>query len=292
MKKTIAKLLCLSLILLCLSCHKKSTKIASNRQDKVIQPTIVLCHGLAMTPDSLTPLKKHLQQAFPKATLLVPHQENSNQISIKKQGQEVADYILDNYTKEVPIVLIGHSQGGIRAYCAAQALVKKNIKVACVISIGTPWEGAPILDSTESKLGAVCDQLDPALKSKFHEKEKGVVNMQPQSDFLKKLHKTLKNNSVPMLAIGGDAESHVPSKVNKEILENAIGSTEHDMLIPLENQLASNLHVDNLERYTVNGTVHFTNSRYGKTREVANSDVLDKVQAYIGEKLGITPISG
>lgn len=49
-------------------------------------------------------------------------------------------------TKEDRLVLIGHSQGGLRAH----ALLKqfgKSLNIKGLVSIGTPWKGAPVINN-------------------------------------------------------------------------------------------------------------------------------------------------
>ena len=62
------------------------------------------------------------------------------------QSQELFDALketLSKRKKKRPIVFIGHSQGGLRAYCTAKKFEEEEeYKIEGVVTIGTPWMGS------------------------------------------------------------------------------------------------------------------------------------------------------
>jgi triacylglycerol esterase/lipase EstA (alpha/beta hydrolase family) len=85
---------------------------------------------------------------------------------------KVRDKILkiSQETNQKEIILIGHSMGGlISGYYAENISGKDNITVNNVISIGSPWKGAPLLDQ-------------------FPSNDKRMIQMSCRDSFLKNLN--------------------------------------------------------------------------------------------------------
>ncbi len=87
------------------------------------------------------------------------------------------------------IVVIGHSMGGL----VAADLAIKHYQVKKVVTIGTPWHGAPLLN----KVGCL-------LPTKRHKQ------MTPGSDFLKKLRDDVLESKCPLLCLGAEYDFQVP----------------------------------------------------------------------------------
>ena len=79
-----------------------------------------------------------------------------------------------NREPDSPIVLVGHSQGGLAALRYA---VDHPEQVAHVVTVGTPWNGARLAGAVNSLVHAVVRRHLPAL-----------VDMTPSSEFLQALH--------------------------------------------------------------------------------------------------------
>ena len=159
-------------------------------------------------------------------------------------------------------MFVGHSQGGLRAYCAALQLAAEGHPVAGVATIGTPWEGVPAINSASlikkivNHLKTKSNPLVNGLTAPFEKLYKsgpGIEDMKPNSPFLQQLHTKLKSSNIALLAIGGDA-SQLAAKVLSAIpmtftipngtrlavartLDYVLGGSPHDMLIPLASQL-------------------------------------------------------
>jgi pimeloyl-ACP methyl ester carboxylesterase len=127
------------------------------------------------------------------------------------------------------VILVGHSQGGLRG---AKILFLneqegKPLNIKGLVTLGTPWEGAPAATITKSSIhtfmhkrivkyamsGAsyvypTTEQLtdgfiDNLFDQYFPTHEPGVQDIVPDSDFLQELASSLSTNSTPILAIGG-----------------------------------------------------------------------------------------
>ena len=79
-----------------------------------------------------------------------------------------------NRDPAAPIVLVGHSQGGLAALRYA---VDHPGQVRHVVTVGTPWNGAPLAGAVDTLVHAVVRRHLPAL-----------VDMAPKSEFLRGLH--------------------------------------------------------------------------------------------------------
>jgi pimeloyl-ACP methyl ester carboxylesterase len=79
-----------------------------------------------------------------------------------------------NRDPAAPIVLVGHSQGGLAALRYA---VDHPDQVCHVVTVGTPWNGAPLAGTVDALVHTVMRRHVPAL-----------VDMAPQSEFLQGLH--------------------------------------------------------------------------------------------------------
>ena len=279
--------------------------------------TLVLCHGLGSNPAVLEPMKKKLGQDFPKAQIIVPHEQDTFQKSIEEQSKALVDALKQqNVSKETPLVFIGHSQGGLRAGWAAYGLANDGYQVEGVVPIGSPLEGVPALDNKQeidyllkniktsfSKL-PIAQQLSAGLEI-LNNNGPGVLDMKPQSPFLTLLHDKMKSVDIPVLAIGGDASSFfsiidavMPMKFpmpggkqlkSSELLSYCLGDASHDMLILLSSQLAQNVQAKNIERETVENATHFyIPGMPREALEVENLKVMKVMTAFIKKQLGAT----
>jgi pimeloyl-ACP methyl ester carboxylesterase len=118
------------------------------------------------------------------------------------------------------IILIGHSMGGlVSAYCAENY----NVPVKKIITIGTPWQGSPIL---------------PKLIGKLWYKGARFYQMLPGSEWLSNLHNQIKKNKIMYYAYGSNLDYVVPyeysildSTIYKNFINKHISYHGHVMLI-------------------------------------------------------------
>ncbi len=88
-----------------------------------------------------------------------------------------AGLLAQNRDPDSPIVLVGHSQGGLAVLRYA---VDHSDQVAHVVSVGTPWNGARLAGTANAVVHLLLRRNLPAL-----------VDMTPSSEFLTALHDDL-----------------------------------------------------------------------------------------------------
>lgn len=71
--------------------------------------------------------------------------------SLIKQGDDINSQIEQKNIKNDPKILIGHSQGGLKGFAYMNQHDKNNVKA--IISVGTPWKGAHIINKTDAIAG-------------------------------------------------------------------------------------------------------------------------------------------
>ncbi|MEM9416945.1 MAG: hypothetical protein AAF963_01170 [Bacteroidota bacterium] len=231
------------------------------------KPIFVLYHGLGAMPSDLESIEEYLKAAYPKASVIARQRTDTQRKSIEDQSKKHTKDILStlqekDVKKKRPTILVGHSQGGLIALCDGPKLIKAGYKVAGIVTIGSPLEGAPVLNRllhykrTLKHSGApqaLINWLDG-----LSGKGSGVEDMRPESSFLKNLQKRLEQNSISILAIGGDASGLYKSIDNivplSELLGQTLGDKKNDLLLPLNSQLAKNIKTKHLKRSIVEAT--------------------------------------
>ena len=313
-QKLLARVLTLCVIFLCVILFFLFGLGKSNKGNST---AIVLCHGLGVTPEVLEPMKQKLKQAFPQTPIIVPHQQDTYQTSIERQSDEViANLKQQNISKKTRLAFVGHSQGGLRAYWAAQKLAEEGYQIVGVATAGAPLEGVPGLDKipetkqfaqdvkSKAPSSPLVQELTDALYMLKHSGP-GELDMKPQSPFLKLLHNKLTSKDIPVLAIGGDASQLVLSALNdivsdklkvgtqlltvSQTLDYLLGGSPHDTLIPLSSQLAKNIQAKNLERHTVQAIHGYIQGVPKESSELEHPKVMQKMIDFLGKKLSLIP---
>ncbi|MGI2257371.1 esterase/lipase family protein [Candidatus Cardinium hertigii] len=239
--------ICITFLLFTVSCdsNRLPQNDSTNFHQDHTKPLIILFHGLGADASSFSMLKKQLEQTFPTASVValtsIPKKKTAL-YSIKEQGNKCFTDLansIDNLQNR-PTLLIGHSQGGLRAYSMFDQY-KNTLNVKGIITLATPWEGTPILDTIERlnqldtiikvKNGALYLQyFTPPVLNDMHilscsmgqpsnwiEEElvrrlenlvvseviAGCYDLKPGSMFLNSIQDALSEEEVPILAIGG-----------------------------------------------------------------------------------------
>jgi pimeloyl-ACP methyl ester carboxylesterase len=154
--------------------------------------------------------------------------------------------------------------------------IKKILKLAGAI---TEIDLKSFIDDAQKQL------LSPGY---YPTDQPGVQDMNPENrtrSFLKDIKKSMEHNDIPVLAIAGwykdkvttllpsstlfaDAEEDVicscvrmiekfpPSLVNQAYTRIFVGSSKHDMVVPLNSQLAKGFANKHIERHIIKGAVH------------------------------------
>ncbi|MEL6358760.1 MAG: hypothetical protein AAFQ01_02360 [Bacteroidota bacterium] len=113
-------------------------------------------------------------------------------------------------------------------------------------------------------------QLIEGYEAKLKEgaKAQGILDMLPNSPFLKRIHASLKDNEIPVLAIGGNITPLVSGRLRlmSEEFQNAYNSLDllmqgkepkpqkHDLVVRLSSQHAEGVGAKNFQTATVKGT--------------------------------------
>ncbi|CDG49963.1 esterase/lipase family protein [Cardinium endosymbiont of Bemisia tabaci] len=237
--------ICITFLLFTVSCdsNRLPQNGSTNSHQDHTRPLIVLFHGLGADASSFSMLKKQLEQTFPSASVValtsIP-KEKTALYSIKEQGNKCFTDLSDSINLQRPTLLIGHSQGGLRAYNMFDQY-KDKLNVKGIITLATPWEGAPILDTIDrlNQLDRITKVKNEALYLEYFtlpvlndmctlsysmgqptnwiEQElvcrlenlvvseviAGCYDLKPGSIFLNSIQDTLSEEEVPILAIGG-----------------------------------------------------------------------------------------
>lgn len=269
-----------------LSMANKNENTTNNNQ------LIVLFHGLCNNAASFKIIQNKLEETFPSASIVALSSVEGMQslnLSIKEQAaacfQELKTKVADIANKSV--LLTGHSQGGNRAYAFLKQY-EHLLKVKGLVTLATPWEGAPgarvnekmlsehltddvlsDLRTLSTDLGYPANTLEKQLMLEIQRNQSicifpGAKDLIAGSDFLCEVQKMLTNEKVSILSIGGgqnDFRSLIPNKSNKhsfKALNNmysffTVGedhaNKNHDMWIPLYSQHALNILPQNKENF-------------------------------------------
>ncbi|TSJ80532.1 MAG: alpha/beta hydrolase [Candidatus Cardinium sp.] len=291
----------LSIVIGCDNCKKLSDTTFTSSNQGNTKPLIALFHGLGSGSYAFDKLVPELKKAFPSVEVIaLTSLENGETYSssIRNQATICFDDLLKNISilPKRPTLLIGHSQGGLCAY-SMYYIYKKRLNVKGIITLATPWEGAPALNSDHRPFlkrlqhphvmsemqefsrarGKDANWLQEDLiecvnKFQFSGCSKGAGDLKPGSEFLNWVQKRLPSAEVPILAIGGEGndfrvflpeESDNDFKVLRNLWTKVIvGQTHHnkahDMIVPLYSQLAENIAPYNSEDCTKDNSVDFT----------------------------------
>lgn len=245
---------------------------------------IILFHGFGNYAHALYGMQNELKKAFPHAMVIAPTSvegEQSIMLSIQQQAASNFKELTDKVEalSDKAIILIGHSQGGLRAYAFFQQY-KDLLNIKGLVALATPWEGAPGA-RVDSKM--LSEHLTPAVKKDLqtlsvglnyapdllttHLKEfiqqnqtvrsfPGADDLTVGSRWMQQVATTLPYTQLPMLCIGGgqgDFGSFLLNNKKKysfKALNNmyrsfVVGKAGlnhiHDMWIPLYSQHALNI---------------------------------------------------
>ncbi|CCM10554.1 exported protein of unknown function [Cardinium endosymbiont cEper1 of Encarsia pergandiella] len=243
---------------------------------------ILLFHGLGNRAASFNTMKKKLEQAFPTASVVaLASTEGTKSISASIEEQTVINFEeLSAKVKDLDqksMILIGHSQGGLRAYSFLKKYGHLNIKG--LVALATPWEGIPgaRVDSEMLSHHLTVPVLNDLRKlsvdlgyAETDLEKKLILNVQVNqavclcpgakdliegSAFLSEVKQSLPNVPVPILAIGGGQtdfsalltkrKRHRFKALNDMYTFFVVGKKHlnqyHDMQIPLYSQHALNM---------------------------------------------------
>ncbi|HLP34596.1 MAG TPA: hypothetical protein VK133_01220 [Amoebophilaceae bacterium] len=249
------------------------------------KPLFVLFHGLCNNTASFTRLQSRLQKAFPAATVVAlscVEGPESLALSIEEQAQKCFQELVQKVENAAtrPIILIGYSQGGMRAYAFLQQC-RTQLNVKGLVGLATPWEGVPgarvdekmlsehLTDAVETdlqilstSLGHPADELKERLVLEIRTNQMicqypGAQDLIIGSPFLSNVQQMLPKEPVAILAIAGGQSDfgallapkrvrHSFKALNQLYAFFTTGhkrrvNTSHDMWIPCDSQLAKTI---------------------------------------------------
>lgn len=231
---------------------KRVAKVEEHRQ------AIVLLHGLHRLSYDFNAMQAVLKEKFPHATITAltsvdkdPSKKGSAyispsmELSIEEQAKLAYKEIKTKIDRGKHIVIVGHSQGGLRGFTVVkeygnQLKSQDGIIITQLITIGTPWRGAPVMDhiknikefkqkfkEIETTLDKVAQDYSEAVIKYFfkfmpklakawpslyeravpylmRKKCPGAVDLHPKSDFIRHYVATgLRAVDLPITAIAG-----------------------------------------------------------------------------------------
>ncbi|CDG49510.1 esterase/lipase family protein [Cardinium endosymbiont of Bemisia tabaci] len=230
---------------------KRIAKVEEKKQ------AIVLLHGLHRLSYDFATMEVVLKEEFPHATILASTSLNKD--STGKGGlmsfvspttsrciTDQAKSVYEEIKAKLPgrhIVIVGHSQGGLRGFALIKNHVAdlkgEDIHINHLITIGTPWKGAPVMEHMKNikqfqeKFNEIESTLDRVEKNyakavikyffKFmpelaqawpslyqlavsyfiKSKCPGAEALDPQSDFIREVSTALQTMDLPITAIAG-----------------------------------------------------------------------------------------
>ena len=192
---------------------------------------IVLLHGLAAKASHLQNTGQQLQGMLPKdIEILSPTEPETASQSITQQATRLKEALLAKgiNRESHELILLGHSQGGLRGYKFYQEF-GEQFDIKGLITMGTPWEGVPTAAITKEKINdylnspaayhflntveyfwpssrEVILEFVEKFFAKFSTHEPGVQDLVPNSILLQQVATLLGASRLPILAIAGSGD--------------------------------------------------------------------------------------
>lgn len=160
------------------------------------RPVMVMIHGSGS--DSLQfILAQWLLKEIPMTTIDLIQKRNKSIVDHAEELGLFLDYLHSQGTKSV--VLLGVSMGGLVASWYAEHHKDKKVQIRGIVTIGTPFQGAPLLN--------ICIPKYLLFQLPIRHLE-----MTPGSRFLHHLAAKQRKSQYQYLTIGSEADLHVPNE--------------------------------------------------------------------------------
>ena len=284
--------------------RKQGRSAAASDAKKII----FILNGLWQNSETFNNTIQNLLAAFEAEGLVVEVKSliepTTSSRTIEQQAEDAFEVIKQYLAGDkYEIILVGHSQGGLRG-ARILTLNKQEdnpLDIRGLITLGTPWEGAPGAAITKSSVESFLNKkpvtycltgvnyirplgdmftsgtIGKLFDRHFPTHEPGIQDMKPNSKFLQSVAASLASSDIPILAVAGvnrEAKSFlhggddtyiryvqkVPPIVFNSFYSRVFAggwNTDHDMVVPLDSQLAKNIAKSNtFETYTVKGAIH------------------------------------
>ncbi|MEN0016093.1 MAG: hypothetical protein AAF706_00535 [Bacteroidota bacterium] len=191
---------------------------------------VILLHGLWSDASCLHKTEHNLRARLTDDIELCSLTERATSaISISEQAARLRSMLLTRgmQRQRYQLIFLGQSQGGLRAYAFWQQF-SSEFDIRGLITVGTPWQGAPAATLTKHKVKAwlnstighcllhlvsyyypnVTQDLTPTWVDTHFDRylpthEPGVQDLAPNSLFLRHVTGSLSESQLPILATGG-----------------------------------------------------------------------------------------
>ncbi len=210
--------------------------------------------NLDKTVEGFKEYEEGLKEILPSKNIIYHRLKYSGSRTMKfiKQGEMVSKmiskYIKDNnYDKNIPIVLIGHSAGSLTSYTIYKKF-SKELNILGIVSVSGIWKGIYILDKSKNTKHKVLVNL---FTKSIDTTQDGIQDIIPNSDFLCWVNDSLQECDIPIYTIGCRTKVFsnlfslkpltVVFKLDKNAEKEIFGSEYHDGMIPLESQLGTKM---------------------------------------------------
>jgi triacylglycerol lipase len=138
--------------------------------------TIVLAHGVLGFGDELPGLLQRLP-AIHYFNGVADHLREQGHVvlepqvdptgSVKDRGDQLAEKILKQTAPGDKVHILAHSMGGLDARHAITNRKDLLVRVATLVTIGTPHRGSPVADAVQNESGPLLDQIPDLLRRKL-----------------------------------------------------------------------------------------------------------------------------
>ena len=283
-------LCCIFFLLLNCNTNPSDFIYKSNNPALLLQPTIVLLHGLGGAIANFKVMQASLQQQLPKEIRwLALAEPRTAEDAIDVQAESVFKQLKEkNISENTPLIFVGHSQGGLKAYRISEKY-GKVLNIKGIVAIGTPWESTPLLkDNVQSFFLAnllhfpLEEHIKQQLEAWARPCQAGIEDMKSDSYFLRMVQASLKNNQVPIFAIAGKMPMPPALTPLGSLL---FGTADNDFLVTTDSQLAKNMDVNETTFWRNTPVVGVTHFPVGLEQFVLNNpQVIQQVKTFIVSK--------
>ena len=283
---------------------EENKQTADNKSSRPF--SIVLMHGLGRPAKDFVLMRRMLESAYPQADITVLDERRTHGDSVKTQAERAFKELNTTVNKNNPLVVIGHSQGGLRGACLLKNYPEITNGQKLLITIGTPWNGVPIISHNDAprfvealnskNLGFLGAELHGLICNNHR---LGIADILPDSDLLQEVQGYPSSNT---LVIAGQtnnkAITNIYPALGKGLNMQAMLSDTHDAVIPVASQLGTGSLNDNVHRKTVvGGLIHGGPPKLGTVPsamlslvaaaapELEHAGIMSEVVFFINEKL-------
>ena len=165
------------------------------------KPCILLIHGSGADENQFIVARMVLKSRFNVLTINLGKRDQT----IEEYAKTVAGFIKQKNIKELTI--LGVSMGGLVASYYTEFLRPRYVRIEKLITIGTPFQGSPILYWLHSH-GVT--NLGVLNAKRYHQ-------MVPNSAFLTQLKSKLQVTATPYLTMGSFADIQVPDEYSRPL---------------------------------------------------------------------------